>query len=237
MTIRKRRQVQARVWWGLVLVCAVLAAIPIQSGITRAILVFGTFGAWALGLFFFWRMLVCRVLFLLPLLAVILLAMIPNRIANVDQLRRAYVDKLRHYEGTRYLWGGEGPFGIDCSGLVRRGLIDASFAEGWRTKDFSLLRTGAALWWYDASAEALGHSYQGRTRYVGMVPSLNTMELSRLLPGDLAVTLDGKHVLAYLGASEWIEADPKAGKVITVRTPSTDIWFDQPMNIVRWYRF
>lgn len=236
MTIRKRRRIQTRVWWGLALLCVFLSVFPIQSSATRAILVFGTFGAWALGLFFFWRFVACRVLFLIPIACVVLLALIPYRIADVPRLRQAYVQALRRYEGVRYLWGGESELGVDCSGLVRRGLIDAAFSEGWRTKDLSLLRTGAALWWYDASAEALGRSYQGRTRYVGSVPSLNTAEVSRLALGDLAITLDGKHVLAYLGASEWIEADPRAGKVITVRTPSTQIWFDQPMQIVRWYR-
>ncbi len=27
------------------------------------------------------------------------------------------------YQGVRYVWGGEGLLGIDCSGLVRKGLV------------------------------------------------------------------------------------------------------------------
>ncbi|MFN2599036.1 MAG: NlpC/P60 family protein, partial [Pyrinomonadaceae bacterium] len=45
-------------------------------------------------------------------------------------MRRAYIASLESYEGTRYVWGGENSRGIDCSGLVRRGLINADFHEG-----------------------------------------------------------------------------------------------------------
>jgi hypothetical protein len=56
-----------------------------------------------------------------------------------------------------------------------------------------------------------------------------------VLPGDLAVTRSGVHIMAYLGNKRWIEADPAAGSVITITAPSANnSWFHTPMNIVRW---
>jgi hypothetical protein len=41
--------------------------------------------------------------------------------------------------------------------------------------------------------------------------------------------------MAYLGSNTWIEAEPEAAKVITVKPPSRNGWFRIPMNIVRWH--
>ena len=43
------------------------------------------------------------------------------------------------------------------------------------------------------------------------------------MPGDIAVTASGVHVLACLGASEWIEADPNLKKVLIVQVPESKI--------------
>jgi hypothetical protein len=37
-----------------------------------------------------------------------------------------------------------------------------------------------------------------------------------------------------LGIHEWIEADPKVMRVITVDVPSDNIWFTTPVQLVRW---
>jgi len=61
------------------------------------------------------------------------------------------------------------------------------------------------------------------------------LDHTRLLPGDLAVTTNGIHIMAYLGGNRWIEADPVAARVISAKAPSDEIgWFDTPMRIVRW---
>jgi len=237
MTQQKRRRTKVVLWLSLTALCVFVAVIPIQTGSTRAILLFGSFAAWALGLFLFWRTLLLRLVFLLPLVAVIGVVLLPYRIADTVALRVAYVKALRSYEGVPYLWGGESRMGIDCSGLVRRGLIDAAFSEGWRTQDLGLLRTGLALWWYDTSAKAMGEGYQGRTHLLGLADSLNDADYGLLLPGDLAVTEDGRHVLTFLGDKTWIEAEPRAGRVILQTAPSNDLWFTTHMRLMRWYRF
>jgi hypothetical protein len=152
-------------------------------------------------------------------------------------LRAACVAGLRRYEGTRYYWGGESPKGIDCSGLIRRGLIDATFLQGIRTFDPGLVRYSIWLWWHDASARDFGEGH-GFTSRLFETPGINVLDQSRILPGDLAVTTTGIHIMAYLGDNRWIEADPGVGHVVIVSAPSKENgWFRIPMNIVRWKIF
>ena len=58
---------------------------------------------------------------------------------------------------------------------------------------------------------------------------------SQQLPGDLAVTSDGRHALAYLGDRTWIHATSDVGCVARERAAdSRDRWFVVPVQIVRW---
>jgi hypothetical protein len=165
-------------------------------------------------------------------LAAVFLAM-PARRAEPAALAVDYVQGLLRYEGVRYHWGGESPTGIDCSGLVRRGLVDAAFLRGLRTLDPGMVRLSLRLWWNDCTAKELG---EGRgTTPISVTPSIETLDHGGLQPGDLAVSESGLHVMAYLGGRRWIEADPDEQKVITVTVPGTgNAWFLQPMKIVRW---
>jgi hypothetical protein len=77
--------------------------------------------------------------------------------------------------------------------------------------------------------------HQGLTAQLFKSPSIDELDHAKLLPGDLAVTRDGVHVMAYLGDQRWIEADPAEGRVITVQAPAKDnLWFRMPVTIVRW---
>jgi hypothetical protein len=51
----------------------------------------------------------------------------------------------------------------------------------------------------------------------------------------MAVTISGVHVMAYLGASTWVEADPTAHRVLIVHGPEpSNNWFSVPVRVVRW---
>ncbi len=163
------------------------------------------------------------------------LALPARELPKADALRADYVAALRRYEGVAYVWGGESPRGIDCSGLVRRGLIDALLHRGLRTLDGGLVRRALVLWWYDTSAAALGREHDGLTARLLEAPSINALDAARLAVGDLAVTRDGVHVLAYIGDGRWIEADPDLHRVVTLAAPVPDnAWFDTPVSLVRW---
>ena len=159
----------------------------------------------------------------------------PGRNAAPQQLRNAYLQSQRSYEGTFYILGGEKKTGVDCSRLVRAGLIRASIEQGLLTLNPKPVRFGLSLWWHDCSAKALGVEYRGFTRQIIQSPGINLLENSEIEPGDIAVTTSGVHVLAYLGGNEWIEADPDLKKVVIIKVPSKgNPWFYEPVRILRW---
>ena len=90
---------------------------PINNTLTRSGLILSLLGLWLGGLYFGWRKKLLRLsLLTLTTLGIIFLA-IPGRSYDRDKLRQSYVDHLRSYEGTHYVWGGENKLGLDCSGF------------------------------------------------------------------------------------------------------------------------
>lgn len=241
MSLRALRERHARrlklVWGGLWLVALGLALQPVSMGILRAGGVAVAVGLWAGALLWWWPRKGVRAALLGGALLPLALLLGPGRPADEAALRSAYLESLRSFEGTRYHWGGESRLGIDCSGLVRHGLIRAALWQGLTTANPALVRDAAELWWFDASAKALGEGYRGFTKDLGTVESLNQMPPERLMPGDVAVTRNGLHTMAYLGDGVWIEADPGELRVLVLRAPSPNPWMGVPMRLVRWARW
>jgi cell wall-associated NlpC family hydrolase len=168
------------------------------------------------------------------LLTGVFLALPARELPSSGELRTEYVDGLRRHDGRKYIWGGESLRGVDCSGLIRCGLIDSLFHRGIRTLDPGLVRHALFLWWNDCSAKALGEMHHGLTTRLFDTRSINELDHSQVLPGDLAVTRDGVHIMAYLGNRSWIEADPMEARVVSLAAPNGNLWFATPMTIVRW---
>lgn len=158
----------------------------------------------------------------------------PGRETDVQNLQAAVAQSLIRYEGTRYVWGGESRRGIDCSGLIRKGFIDACLRRGFLSLNPRLVREGIDIWWHDCSASELGTGYRGKTVAIRAAGSINELNPAELHIGDLAVTRTGVHVLAYLGDSRWIEADPDLHRVVIVSVPHQNPWFQFPVQLVRW---
>jgi len=209
---------------------------PVSIGLTRTAGIALT-GILALGLLLlWWRYRFLRWLLLGLYAALALFAVWPGR-EDYDRpaLQQEVKRALLRYEGVRYYWGGESFRGIDCSGLVRRGVIDGTFLYGARTLNPYLIRKSIALWWHDVSAREMGAGARGEARMIAEEKSIAILNDKDLKPGDFAITTGGVHALAYLGDHIWIEADPGEMKVIQVNARTTkNGWFHHPISAMRW---
>lgn len=162
--------------------------------------------------------------------------LLPGGEIDPQALRHDYVRRMNEFEGTKYSWGGESFRGIDCSGLPRRAYRDALLVYGIRHGNGRALRGYLEQWWFDASAKALGEGYRGYTSPIGTSGTIRTMDYEALMPGDLAVTTSGRHILAYAGGGRWIQADPGIGAVATFdgRTDQNG-WLSVPVTTHRWH--
>jgi hypothetical protein len=222
-------------WLALWPITLFLVLSPIQSRATRAAFLFGVLALWFGLLLFSWRRKPIRILCCGIAIFVLLIFTVPGRVPRKQILLQQYVNSLRSYERTPYVWGGENHLGIDCSGLIRKGMIDANVKNGVVELNPGLLREALALWWFDCSARAMRNGYRNQSELVSKARRINDISQAILQPGDFAVTADGVHVLGYLGKNLWIEADPSKNQVIIVRAPNKEsIWFDVPVVIRRW---
>lgn len=222
-------------WRVSALLLIVLIAFPINRGVFRCAVIGLVAVVWLGGIILTWRRRWISLVILGLGAAVILFVLTPGGAYDPNDLREEYVRSLSRFEGARYCWGGENRLGIDCSGLVRWGLINACLREGVTTGRPILVRRAIFLWWNDCSADALKNGCYDTTRYINTEKSVNDIDTTHILPGDCAVTVDGVHVMAYLGDGEWIEADPDLHRVYRTRVPDTgNRWFSLPVTVVRW---
>lgn len=218
-----------------VLLAASIQFFPVRTGTTRLLLLLGLTSFWLCAVITFRKHRTA----LVPLVGLPVLLggflLLPGWPVDPIALRAEYLRSLTPYRDTTYIWGGENRIGIDCSGLVRCGWIDACLRQGIRTANPALVRQAIQTWQQDCSAQELGEGYRGRTALLLSTPSLNQLDYGSLLPGDVAVTASGAHTLAYLGNETWIEADPLLGRVGTLQAnASRSAWLGMPMKIVRW---
>lgn len=217
----------------IVLATALVQLCPIRSGATRLLLLTGLGCVWLSALLLVRKSRRFAIPIVAAPAALLLFAILPGRPADSEALRREYVRSLTPYRGAVYIWGGENRLGIDCSGIVRCGWIDANLRLGLRTANPALIRRAISVWWRDCSAQELGAGYRGATVPIQPNCTLDHLDYDRLRAGAIAVTQDGRHTLAYLGNRTWIEAEPSVGGVAMLPVSSPNVWFSTPMRLVR----
>lgn len=231
-----RRRYYWWVWGVLSVVLALLLALPMRSTMIRLAMAV-LFSLIAIGLLAItWKTKGIRHGLLALFLAVTVFVSLPYKPKrDIAALRDLYVSKLKGYDGTRYVWGGENHLRIDCSGLVRIALADALFEYSLRRMDPSALRSGFYLWWHDSNAVDLGKATSVHTILLGDGSLAKLSASKNQLTGDLAVTQAGSHVLVYLGGDVWIEAEPAVGATHIFDLKGQFKYLaDQEVRFVRW---
>ena len=112
---------------------ALLEFFPIRSGLTRMGLLLGMAGLLVAVLLLYRKRKEVVFGLLAAILAIGGFLLLPGRAVDAESLRAEYVRSLQGYRGAVYVWGGENRIGIDCSGIVRCGWIDANLRCGLRT--------------------------------------------------------------------------------------------------------
>ena len=235
--IPESNQMAKRTWKWFVVLWAILLVFPIEYQATRLLLIAGAVLGWVEAMCLWWQAKLVRAGLVAMTVVFAAIVSLPGRPVKPESLGADYCHGLRLYRGVRYVWGGEGFLGIDCSGLVRKGFVWGQLLQGMRTFNGTPIREALVLWWRDASAKALRDGIHGYTRQLFSAESIAKADHSRLRPGDLAVTADGIHIMAYLGNGTWIEADPTAHRVIEITLPTTNQWFRLPVVFLRWTCF
>ena len=237
MFLRKNKnysKFSALIIWLLLLFGVVLAfLLPVTSTLVRYYVVTAISLLWLGGLFIFWKYKLISTIIFFSAILFIGFVFLPGK-DNPDLLRSEYVKVLEKYEGAPYHWGGENQFGIDCSGLVRKGFIVANFQLALKSLNAKFLRNALKVWWFDCTAWELKDGYRNMTTKLFVANSINSIKSKMLIAGDVAVTSNGIHTLVYLGNDNWIEADPGIRKVIKVKIPVDNHWFETPVQIIRW---
>lgn len=175
-----------------------------------------------------------QIALLAPITLAAVCLLLPSREASPTTLRADYVTMLKAYGHARYVWGGESPLGIDCSGLVRKGMVWGQIINGIRTFNGGPIRDGVWLWWTDFTAKALQDGYRNLAVPLFKSESVNKADQNSLAEGDLAVTSDGIHVMVYIGDRTWMEADPDLKRVVQQTVPAQNRWFRVPVTLMRW---
>jgi hypothetical protein len=216
--------------------CASVFLYPVSTATARNVEIVLPVFLYALGFFAFPKK--TRIILYAPPLVVILWLAAGfatgGRETDAAKIRQDYIAAMRDYDGAPYVWGGENGFGIDCSGLIRKGMIRALFRHGIVGLQPSLVRQAFDIWRNDTTAAGLKAGYGGRTEKLFDVKNVNLANDRKFLPGDFMVLEGGQHTMAYIGDHTWIEADPYFQKVVEVKAPADSLWFKKPAAIIRW---
>jgi hypothetical protein len=190
-------------------------------------------GLVAIGLLLFWVGRGARATLLGVLSLIGAVAMLPGS-EQSNLVRFVYVQQMGSAVGTPYAARFEDKPGVSCSDLVRGTLAGVNLRLGLLEANPLLLREGVELWLHDCSASELADDCHGKLLPLFRAASIDQIDESRLEPGDIAVTRDGRHSLAYIGDHRWIQADPLAGRVTHLRASARNPWFQVPVQMLRW---
>lgn len=210
---------------------------PFSTDFTRRAALGLSVASLALLLGLFWRVRAVRWGILALVVGCGVFVAFPGR-TNYDRLalRAEFATALRRYEGARYCKGGEGVYGIDGPGLVRRASIEAPFFYGIRTVNPWLIRHAFKAWW----TRDLQLGRWPLSRRISKIKAVHGFNDLILYAGDYALLERGggepPAAMIYLGHHEWIVADENRATVLIVdgRKANASPCLQQSGALYRW---
>lgn len=159
------------------------------------------------------------------------IAIAPIRTSHAD-LQSASLQEAMGYLNAPYVWGGESHLGIDCSGLPRAALRQATLRLFFENRDPALLRVFAFNWLIDVPAKGM---LAGRGNdVVASAKSILELPTEARVTGNLVATADGTHVMMVVDERHVIEADPAIGHVVKLEiSDKSSPWTTRPVVALR----
>src|SRR5262245_32251142 len=117
-------------WLSSIAAAVALTLYPLNSSATKVAWLLSIVSAFALPLLLWPRSWLVRTIVFIGIAAPLVILCLPGRSYSREALRASTVNVLESFDGTPYVWGGEGRAGVDCSGLVRQALIRSSLKQG-----------------------------------------------------------------------------------------------------------
>lgn len=198
---------------------------PIRTTAVRICILEAYFLSYLIFLFWVWKKSLFRYLSI-SLLFISILALVlttkdkaPNRIY--------FIEALKAYKDTVYVWGGENKSGIDCSGLIRMSMRDAYIKE-------NLWGNAFLIWFFDVAARDFKNKYTKILINYGQYNSIRKIPDNELIPGSIVVTANGIHTFAYLGDHLWVQASPNDNKVTIKNSEENDPYFNDQILIYKF---
>lgn len=186
------------------------------------------------GILWIWSRKACRWAALLIVAVFGTLVLVPvGPVPDASRLRTHFVKRLEENLGKPFVWGAENRRAMDCSGLIRYSMRGAMRTELLATGNPRLLHLLVKAWWLDRAARDFLWPWNGLAAPVLKAATTPAVDLGQLVPGDVAVTGYGSHILAYLGDNRWIQADPERGRVVVDTAPVAQGWYKFPVEALR----
>lgn len=148
------------------------------------------------------------------------------QIASSRSLSDQYIQALRYQIGIPYKTAESRSVGLSCSQLARTAYLQTSAPK----ESKQIIRDRACL-----SPEMRAGCF-GQLEVIAEASGLPALDAAQLSPGDVVVIGNetALHTVVYLGAGEWIDADPVRGRVGTFRATDRNVWFIYRATLLRW---
>lgn len=216
-----------------IIMISAMSYYPINNIITRIVLLTAIFVIIMILFVMFYRYKFFFLLYLYIVSFLFFFIVLGTKTTIWENFNEDYIQNLLTYNDVNYVLWWEWLFGMDCSWLVRHAMVISLIKEWIRNYNWYDIMKWFKLWWSDFDVDAMLSNEYNRFIDIWVADSINKINHEFIKPWDLAI-IDWVHVMAYVWGRQWIQADPEIWKVIVLKTPTSNKWFNLSVKIIRW---